>query len=292
MQITTLPKDDVKRGEIYYISRGGYNTGSEQQADRPGVIVSNDKNNKNSQTLEVVYLTTQPKNELPTHCTIRSTGRVSTVLCEQIHTVAVERIGKYIGVCTAQEMQNIDIGLMISIGLGDAGGGRRRTKQLSLIRKKRKKQRRKRRKKNMNKVILMGRLTRDPQVRYTQGQDPMAIVRFTLAVDRRGRKQEGQQDADFPSCVAFGKSAEFVEKYVHQGTKIVLTGRIQTGSYTNKDNIKVYTTEVIAEDIEFAESKATAEGSGGAGGHQKPDQTENDGFMNIPEGIDEELPFN
>ena len=145
MQITTLPKDDVKRGEIYYISRGGYNTGSEQQADRPGVIVSNDKNNKNSQALEVVYLTTQPKNELPTHCTIRSTGRVSTVLCEQIHTVAVERIGKYIGVCTVQEMQNIDIGLMISIGLGD-GGGRQRTKQLSLIRKKRKKQRRKRRK--------------------------------------------------------------------------------------------------------------------------------------------------
>lgn len=88
------------------------------------------------------------------------------------------------------------------------------------------------------------------------------------------------------------KSAEFVEKYVHQGTKIVLTGRIQTGSYTNKDNIKVYTTEVIAEDIEFAESKAAAEGSGGAGGHQKPDQTEKDGFMNIPEGIDEELPFN
>lgn len=145
MQITTLPKDDVKRGEIYYISRGGYNTGSEQQADRPGVIVSNDKNNKNSQTLEVVYLTTQPKNELPTHCAIRSTGRVSTVLCEQIHTVAVERIGKYIGVCTAQEMQNIDIGLMISIGLDD-GGGRQRTKQLLLIRKKRKKQRRKRRK--------------------------------------------------------------------------------------------------------------------------------------------------
>ena len=141
----------------------------------------------------------------------------------------------------------------------------------------------------MNKVILMGRLTRDPQVRYTQGQDSMAIARFTLAVDRRGRKQEGQQDADFPSCVAFGKSAEFVEKYVHQGTKIVLTGRIQTGSYTNKDNIKVYTTEVIAEDIEFAESKAAAEGSGG---HQKPEQTENDGFMNIPEGIDEELPFN
>lgn len=127
MQITTLPKDDVKRGEIYYISRGGYNTGSEQQADRPGVIVSNDKNNKNSQTLEVVYLTTQPKNELPTHYTIRSTGRVSTVLCEQIHTVAAERIGKYIGVCTAQEMQNIDIGLMISIGLGDGGATKDKT---------------------------------------------------------------------------------------------------------------------------------------------------------------------
>ena len=126
MQITTLPKDDVKRGEIYYISRGGYNTGSEQQADRPGVIVSNDKNNKNSQTLEVVYLTTQPKNELPTHCTIRS-GRVSTVLCEQIHTVDVKRIGKYIGVCTAQEMQNIDIGLMISIGLGDVGATKDKT---------------------------------------------------------------------------------------------------------------------------------------------------------------------
>ena len=125
MQITTLPKDDVKRGEIYYISRGGYNTGSEQQADRPGV--SNDKNKKNGQTLEFVYLTTQPKNELPTHCTIRSTGRVSTVLCEQIHTVAVERIGKYIGVCTAQEMQNIDIGLMISIGLGDAGATKDKT---------------------------------------------------------------------------------------------------------------------------------------------------------------------
>lgn len=137
MQITTLPKDDVKRGEIYYISRGGYNTGSEQQADRPGVIVSNEKNNKNSQTLEVVYLTTQPKNELPTHCTIRSTGRVSTVLCEQIHTVAVERIGKYIGVCTAQEMQNIDIGLMISIGLGD--GGRQRTKTVVADQKEEKK---------------------------------------------------------------------------------------------------------------------------------------------------------
>ena len=133
MQITTLPKDDVKRGEIYYISRGGYNTGSEQQADRPGVIVSNDKNNKNSQTLEVVYLTTQPKNELPTHCTIRSTGRVSTVLCEQIHTVAA---GDAEHRHRADDLDRFR----------RCGGGRQRTKQLSLIRKKRKKQRRKRRK--------------------------------------------------------------------------------------------------------------------------------------------------
>ena len=143
----------------------------------------------------------------------------------------------------------------------------------------------------MNKVILMGRLTRDPEVRYTQGNEPMAIARYTLAVDRRGRKDGGEATADFIQCVAFRNNAEFAEKYLRQGTKIAITGRIQTGSYTNKDNIKVYTTEVIAEDIEFAESKAAAEGSGGAGGHQKPEQTENDGFMNIPEGIDEELPF-
>ena len=144
----------------------------------------------------------------------------------------------------------------------------------------------------MNKVILMGRLTRDPEVRYTQGNEPMAIARYTLAVDRRGRKDGGEATADFIQCVAFRNNAEFAEKYLRQGTKIAITGRIQTGSYTNKDNIKVYTTEVIAEDIEFAESKAAAEGSGGARGHQKPEQTENDGFMNIPEGIDEELPFN
>ena len=145
----------------------------------------------------------------------------------------------------------------------------------------------------MNKVILMGRLTRDPEVRYSQGERQMAIARYTLAVDRRGRNATaGEQTADFLPCIAFDKAAEFAEKYFHQGTKVLVTGRIQTGSYTNKDNIKVYTTEVIAEDIEFAESKAAAEGSSGAGGHQKPDQTENDGFMNIPEGIDEELPFN
>ena len=152
----------------------------------------------------------------------------------------------------------------------------------------------------MNKVILMGRLTRDPQVRYTQGQDPMAIARFTLAVDRRGRKQEGQQDADFPSCAAFGKSAEFVEKYVHQGTKIVLTGRIQTGSYTNKDGNRVYTTDVVVEEQEFAESKAAASENAGGGYQQagaaaptrpEPTQAAGDGFMNIPDAIEEELPF-
>lgn len=158
MQITTLPKDDVKRGEIYYISRGGYNTGSEQQADRPGVIVSNNKNNKNSQTLEVVYLTTQPKNELPTHCTIRSTGRVSTVLCEQIHTVAVERIGKYIGVCTAQEMQNIDIGLMISIGLGDAGGA---TKDKTVVTDQKEEKKAEEKKTETNEELIKTRAERD-----------------------------------------------------------------------------------------------------------------------------------
>ena len=143
----------------------------------------------------------------------------------------------------------------------------------------------------MNKVVLMGRLTRDPEVRYTEGDNPTTIARYTLAVDRKF-KRDGEPTADFIRCIVFGKAAEFTEKYLQRGIKVVISGRIQTGSYTNKDNIKVYTTEVIAEDIEFAESKAAAEGSGGAGGHQKADQTENDGFMNIPEGIDEELPFN
>ena len=143
----------------------------------------------------------------------------------------------------------------------------------------------------MNKAILVGRLTRDPEVRYSQDENATAVARYTVAVDRRF-KRDGEPTADFIRCLVFGRSAEFAEQYFRQGMRISVSGRIQTGSYTNKDNIKVYTTEVIAEDIEFAESKATAEGSGGAGGHQKPDQTENDGFMNIPEGIDEELPFN
>jgi single-strand DNA-binding protein len=144
----------------------------------------------------------------------------------------------------------------------------------------------------MNKVMLMGRLTRDPEVRYSQGENSLAIARYTVAVDRRF-KRPGEQEADFISCVAFGKSAEFAERYLKQGTKIVVTGRIQTGSYTNKDGQKVYTTEVVVEDQEFAESKSS---NGDAGFQQTsrpaPSQAAGDGFMNIPDGIDEELPFN
>lgn len=140
----------------------------------------------------------------------------------------------------------------------------------------------------MNRVILIGRLTKDPEVRYTQGDSPMAIARYTLAVDRRF-KRDGDQTADFIPCVAFGKGGEFAEKYLRKGTKVAVVGRIQTGSYTNKDGVKVYTTEVIVEEQEFAESKA--------GGQQntQPAKKEDegmDGFMNIPDGMDdEELPF-
>lgn len=188
----------------------------------------------------------------------------------------------------------------------------------------------------MNKVILMGRLTREPDVRYTQGGNTMCIARYTLAVDRRfSRNSSDGNNADFISCVAFGKSGEFAEKYLHKGTKVAVTGRLQTGSYTNRDGVKVYTTDVIIEDQEFAESKRAAasnagsfEGFGGygngggsdsaynrnggssyAGGRensgssgsgndrvdgsssqeQSPDSLS--GFMNIPDGIDEELPF-
>ena len=147
----------------------------------------------------------------------------------------------------------------------------------------------------MNKVILMGRLTRDPDIRYTQGENSMAIARYTLAVDRRFKK-EGEQSADFISCVAFGKQAEFAEKYLHQGTKIAITGRIQTGSYTNKDGQRVYTTDVVVEEQEFAESKAASEQSGyqqsAPAARPEPSMAAGDGFMNIPDGIDEELPFN
>lgn len=138
----------------------------------------------------------------------------------------------------------------------------------------------------MNKIILSGRLTKDPDVRYSENvAEAMCIARYTLAVDRRGKKKEGEPNADFLPCVAFGKLGEFAEKYLHQGVKIIIEGHIQTGSYTNKNGVKVYTTDVIVDSQEFAESKAS----------DKPKETENkggDGFMNIPDGIDEELPFN
>ena len=141
----------------------------------------------------------------------------------------------------------------------------------------------------MNKVVLMGRLTRDPEVRYTQGDNPMAIARYTLAVDRRF-KREGEATADFISCVAFGKLAEFAEKYFQQGLKVIISGRIQTGSYTNKEGRKVYTTDVVIEEQDFAESKGAAKESN-QGNASAAGQEDADGFMNIPDGIDEELPF-
>lgn len=150
----------------------------------------------------------------------------------------------------------------------------------------------------MNKVMLIGRLTRDPEVRYSQGENSTAVARFTLAVDRRFRRAGENSEADFIGCVSFGKQAEFVEKYFKQGMKMVAVGRIQTGSYTKNDGQKVYTTDVVVEEIEFAESK----GNGGDFGHQQggfqkelrpePSSAMGDGFMNIPDGIDEELPFN
>ncbi len=144
----------------------------------------------------------------------------------------------------------------------------------------------------MNKVILIGRLTRDPEVRYSQGESSSAVARFTLAVDRRF-KRDGEATADFINCVSFGKTAEFAEKYLRQGVKIAVTGRIQTGSYTNKDGVKVYTTDVIVEEQEFAESKNTSSSNNNYQGSTAPSPNTNieDGFMNIPDGIDEELPF-
>ena len=143
----------------------------------------------------------------------------------------------------------------------------------------------------------MGRLTRDPEVRYSQGANSLAIARYTLAVDRRFRR-EGEATADFISCVAFGKQAEFSERYLRQGVKIAVTGRIQTGSYTNRDGQKVYTTDVVVEEQEFAESKGSADVNRGSNSFQAaapapaPAFDAGDGFMNIPDGIDEELPFN
>ena len=169
----------------------------------------------------------------------------------------------------------------------------------------------------MNKVVLMGRLTRDPEVRYTQGENSTCIARYTLAVDRRFSRNNNNdgQTADFIPCVAFGKTGEFAEKYFRKGIKVAVSGRIQTGSYTNRDGVKVYTTEVIVEDQEFAESRNASQQGGGSsysggnsygggssysggnnsygGGQSGSAQSSGsiDGFMNIPDGIDEELPF-
>ena len=139
----------------------------------------------------------------------------------------------------------------------------------------------------MNKCVLMGRLTRDPEVRMS---GDTAVARFSLAVDRRFKK-DGEQTADFISCVAFGKTGEFIEKYGRKGTKFVVEGRIQTGSYTNKDGQKVYTTDVVVEQVEFAESKASADGNttNNTANSNEPTDTS---FMDIPDSIDEELPFN
>ncbi|MBQ8663519.1 MAG: single-stranded DNA-binding protein [Eubacterium sp.] len=145
----------------------------------------------------------------------------------------------------------------------------------------------------MNKVILMGRLTRDPEVRYSQGEQSTAVARYTIAVDRRFKRDGDAQTADFIGCVAFGRQAEFAEKYFRKGTKIAVVGRIQTGSYTNKDGQRVYTTDVVVEEQEFAESKAASADNGfQPADRPSPSNAFGDGFMNIPDGIDEELPFN
>lgn len=156
----------------------------------------------------------------------------------------------------------------------------------------------------MNKVILMGRLTRDPDIRASQNENSVSVARFTVAVDRRF-KRDGDQSADFISCVAFGKTAEFIERYTKQGTKLCLEGRIQTGSYNNKDGQKVYTTDVVVENVEFAESKAASAGTGSAPSGYTPApsaapapapvpvEAAGEGFMSIPDGVEDEgLPFN
>ena len=146
----------------------------------------------------------------------------------------------------------------------------------------------------MNKVILMGRLTRDAEVRYSQGDASTAVARFSLAVDRRFKRDGDEQTADFINCVAFGRTGEFMERFGRKGTKFLVEGRIQTGSYTNKDGQRVYTTDVVVEQVEFAESKASSENNGGyvPADRPSPSGAAGDGFMNIPDGIDEELPFN
>ena len=143
----------------------------------------------------------------------------------------------------------------------------------------------------MNKVQLVGRLTRDPEIRYSQGENATATARFSVAVNRRFKNSEGNYDADFINCVAFGKSAEFVEKYFKKGMAIGLTGRIQTGSYTNKDGQKVYTTDVVVEETEFVESKSASSADNSNNSRPAPSATNNNDFMSIPDGVDEELPF-
>jgi single-strand DNA-binding protein len=144
----------------------------------------------------------------------------------------------------------------------------------------------------MNKVILMGRLTRDPETRVSTGDTATTVARYSLAVDRRF-KRDGDQTADFINCVAFGKTGEFAEKYFRKGMKIAVVGRLQTGSYTNKEGQKVYTTDVVIEEQDFAESKGASEGSSNSYHQQSaPSSAVGDGFMKIPDGIEEELPFN
>ena len=139
----------------------------------------------------------------------------------------------------------------------------------------------------MNKIILLGRLTRDPEIRYSQGENSMAIARFTLAVNRRYKRQ-GEPEADFFNCTAFGKQAEFVQNYLKQASKILLSGRVQNDNYTNKEGQKVYSVQIMVEELEFAESKGNSD-SGTQ--QQATPQTETNGFMTIPEGLEEELPF-
>lgn len=142
----------------------------------------------------------------------------------------------------------------------------------------------------MNKIILMARLTRDPEVRYSQGEKSTAIASFSVAVNRKYAKETDEVKADFFNCTAFGKQAEFVEKYLKQGTKILLSGRVQNNNYTNKEGQKVYSTQIMVEEIEFAESKAAA--TGNTPSFNPNGVTDTNGFMQIPTGLEEELPFN
>lgn len=145
----------------------------------------------------------------------------------------------------------------------------------------------------MNNVQLVGRLARDPEVRYSQGAKATAVARYTLAISRPFKNANGEQEADFINCVAFGAAGEFAEKYFRKGMMVGVTGRIQTGSYDDKDGKKVYTTDVIVATQEFCEKKSDSAGSGNAAGKQKAKPAaKDDGFMNIPDGVDDELPFN